>query len=119
MKTLADLKRQASNYTLEMYFNSWATKDGFLPVGHKLYGLRREVGKLQTNRMAFKSPTDSGLSWLEFPKASELTITDNVICGGQLKTKPHGEYIVTIKPMDEKGCELRYHLRPLEVLQAV
>lgn len=111
MKTLADLKREAKNYTWEMYYNSWF--GGYLKPGQKFYGLQRKVLKTQSNSLRLESPTSNGGSWLDWPKASELTITDKVFAGGQEKTADHGEYILTITPPDEKECTIYYHLRPL------
>lgn len=115
MKTLADLKREAKNYTWEMYFNSWG--GGYLKPGAKLYGLHRKVVSADTVKLGFESPT--GVSYLEWPKASELSITDQVCTGGQVKQAGHGEYIVSINPANEQGCIIHYHLRPVQVLQTV
>lgn len=110
MKTLADLKRNATKYSWEMYFNSWA--GGYLKQGHKLYGLRRKVVMADTVKMGFESPT--GVSYLEWPKASELSITDKVCVGGQEKQSGHGEYIVSIEPKEVNRCKIFYHLRPIQ-----
>lgn len=112
MKTLADLKREAKNYTWEMYYNSLF--GGYLQPKHKFYGLQRRVNKIQSNSLAFEyKESKSGLSWLDWPKASELSITNKICVGGQEKIAGHGEYIVSITPEDEKECTLYYHLRPI------
>ena len=100
MKTIADLKREAVNYTWEMVWNSWF--GGPLVPGHKFYGLRREVGKVQSNQLAFNSP--NGLSWLNWPKASETLI--------EPVPEMAGAYYLKITPKDEKDCKLTYILRP-------
>lgn len=105
MKTLADLKREAKNYTWEMYFSSCV--GGYLKHGHKFYGLPRKLVMTDTVKMGFESIT--GVSYLGWPKASELSITDQVVTGGQIKTPGHGEFIVVIKGK----FEIRYHLRPI------
>lgn len=101
MKTLADLKRNAQNYSWEMIFNSWFGGD--LKEGQKFYKLQRTVGKVQTNSLAFN--TNGRLSWLDWPKASEIDIIpyDN----------ENGAFVVLITPSDEKECAMRYVLRPI------
>lgn len=112
MKTLADLKRNAINYTWEMYYNSGF--GGYLKPGDKFYGLRRKVLKVQSNSLSLQSPLDINKpSWLEWPKATELTITDKISAGGQEKIAGHNEFIVLIEPIDPKGCAIFYHLRPV------
>ena len=66
MESLAQLKREAKNYTWKQVFNSWT--GGELKYGHKLFGLDRKIIKQQSNALQF-----DGGSWLEWPKASELT----------------------------------------------
>lgn len=110
MKTLADLKREAKKYTWEMYFNSWG--GGYLKSGDKMFCLRRKVVVADTVKLGFESPT--GVSYLDWPKASELAITDQVVTGGQVKEAGHGEFIVSVTPKDERGCKIYYHLRPVE-----
>ncbi len=102
MRTIADLKRQATNYTWEMVWNSWF--GGPLQPVHKFYGLKREVGKVQSNSLAFNSP--NGLSWLDWPKSSETLIEE--MPGPSNK----GCYYLKICPKDEKDCKLTYILRP-------
>ena len=110
MKTLADLKRQASNYTWEMVWNSWF--GGALTPDKKFYGLRRTVGKLQSNSLAFNTDTSkSGLSWLDWPKSKDLLIEE--------KKDELGCYWVKINPEDPKDCKITYVLRPIIQLAVV
>ena len=117
MKTLSDLKREANNYTWEMYYNSWF--GGYLQPGHKFYGKQRKVLKVQSNSLCFEIEGQKTGSWLDWPKARELTITDKVFAGGQEKTAGHGEYIICINPADERECTIYYHLRPVSILAEV
>ena len=108
MKTLADLKRDAVNYTWEMVYNSWF--GGALTPDKKFYGLRRTVGKVQSNSLAFNTDiSKSGLSWLDWPKAKELRIEE----------KPDGVYYIKIDPDDDKECHITYILRPISQMAAV
>lgn len=71
MKSLAQLKREAKNYTWEQKFNSWC--GGTLNESHKLFGLKRKIIKQQTNAIQFE-----GESWLEWPRANELTFISDL-----------------------------------------
>ena len=42
-------------------------------------GAVREIAKVQTNAIAFKDNTPSGLSWLWFAKAGNYEYEDNII----------------------------------------
>lgn len=112
MKTLADLKRQAADFTWEMTFNSWS--GGQLKEGHKLFGKQRKVIRVQTNGLWFESETAKSGSWLDFPKANELHIEDRVFAGHVERPESCGEFYVKIIPKDSKGCMLGYHLRPIK-----
>lgn len=70
MKTLADLKRDATKYEWSLTSNSWFKE---IPAFQKA---SRRVALVQSNKMAFKTIKDGKetLSWIDFPKASELFI---------------------------------------------
>ena len=65
MKSFAELKRNAKNFTWEQTYNSWFK--GSVPS--KLAGLKRKVIKTQTNAVQFE-----GGSWLYWPPAKSLKI---------------------------------------------
>ena len=111
MKTLADLKRNAHIYEWAMTKNSWYT------ALESRVTEWREVAETTTKQIGFKTKkvlTDGTIipttSWLDWPKASELTITQEGC-----------HYVVTINrtiPADpnmqrkETIHTLQYHLRP-------
>lgn len=70
MKTLADLKRDASKYQWSLIKNSWY--DG-IPEYQLAF---RDVGRVQGSKFSLWTNKDGSLceSWVDFPKASDLTI---------------------------------------------
>ena len=77
MKTLADLKRNANKFQWSLVKNSWF--DG-IPEHQKAY---RDIGTVQTQRFTLLTNKDGELieSWMDWPKANELTIIPVVAHG--------------------------------------
>lgn len=98
MRTLADLKRNASKYTWTMTKNTWGAG--------KLIGLKRTVARTQTNSIAFFTDVSkSGVSWLEWPKAKDITITP----------LENGAFNLHIENKDDaQECILDYRLEVIE-----
>lgn len=73
MKTLADIKREANKYEWSLTSNSWYQS---VPEFQSAW---RKVSRLQSNRLALKTLKDGteSDSWIDFPKASEITIQHN------------------------------------------
>lgn len=65
--SMAEFKRIATGYTCELV-HSYC---GPVPVGHKMYGLKRPIVKVQSNAFQYE-----GGSWLHFPSAKETTFED-------------------------------------------
>jgi len=107
MKTLSDLKRNASKYEWKLVKNSWY--DG-IPE-HQLAW--RPVGRVQSNRFTLWTDKDGSKceSWVDFPKASELHIEP--LCNNKDKSVC---YEVTFKR--DTGAvnkhEMIYFLRTIE-----
>ena len=99
INNLAQLKKEALNYSWELYcFNSSG-----IPTEknnpHNFLNITRKVEKIQTNGLYFE-----GGSWLDFPKASQCTFSKYL--------NNNVDTILTIKA----GCDkyplfLSYHLR--------
>lgn len=73
MKTLADLKRNAANYKWELMHNSW------FPNSNKLK-YPRIVTMTDSVKIGLGTVMEDGevkTSYLEWPKAKELTIVDH------------------------------------------
>ena len=66
MNSLAQLKREAKKYYWTMEVNT------LFPDGGKLIGLKRKIEHVQSNSIKFENG-----SWLDWPKASQLTIVKN------------------------------------------
>jgi hypothetical protein len=71
MKTLSDLKKHAHIYEWALVSNSWFKQ---VPDFQASY---RTVTRVQSTKLALKTIKDGVISesWIDFPKASELTIT--------------------------------------------
>jgi hypothetical protein len=71
MKTLSDLKRNCANYNWSLQSNSFYAE---VPDHQKSY---RRVSCVQSTKFALETRKDEHMvdSWVNFPKASELTIT--------------------------------------------
>ena len=77
MKTLADLKRIIQVGT-KIEKTKHINIDNGVEVSHPAHpsGVRTIV-KVQTNRWAIQSPEDGTVSWLDIPKAKELSFNEN------------------------------------------
>lgn len=108
MKTLADLKRNANKFQWSLIKNSWF---GAIPE-HQL-GFR-DVGTMKTIEFSLLTNKNGELtdSWIEWPKASELTMHKVIahgICMGYEVTftrdtgavNPH-VMIYWLRPVEEK-----------------
>lgn len=73
--SLAALKRRLKmGVKLRLAHHDWATQG---PNAKLKVGDVREVAIVQSNAVAFATPaTDSGVSWLHWPKANEVRIDD-------------------------------------------
>jgi hypothetical protein len=76
MKTLADLKKHAHLYEWALVSNSWYKE---VPEFQAEY---RSVARVQSSKLSLNTVKDGQQceSWLDFPKASELTMTINDDC---------------------------------------
>jgi hypothetical protein len=79
MKTLADLKRNATNYVWSLKENSWFKQ---VPQHQRDY---RKVGRLLSNKLSFITNINGEQkeSWIDFPKATEMQLTpinDDMYC---------------------------------------
>lgn len=102
MKTLADLKRNAANYKWSLIVNSWF---GEVPEFQQVF---RKVGRVRTSDFSLLTNKDGVVkeSWINWPKAKELTIT-------QLET---GNYHVEMKfdcGSDRPVHVMAYQLNPI------
>ncbi len=78
MKTLAALKREATNFKWSMFnTNSFFFPNG-IPDDLKAY---RNVTRVQADRIAFETIRDGQTteSWASFPKAKQVEITEDNI----------------------------------------
>ncbi len=74
MQTLSDLKKNCANYEWALIENSWSK---CVPDFQKCF---RKVGRVQSQKftlLTIKNGVESE-SWVDFPKASELTIQRNI-----------------------------------------
>lgn len=73
MKTLADIKRDAAKYEWSLTANSWYKS---VPEFQSAY---RRVSRLQGSKFALATIKDGqeSDSWIDFPKASEITLRHN------------------------------------------
>jgi hypothetical protein len=110
MKTLADLKRDSHKYEWSLTFNSWYASQ---PVPEYQIAYRK-VSRVQSSRLALITIKD-GIekeSWMDFPKASELTIRHNGLSSYTLTFKriipanPNMQRAETVHTME-------YQLRPI------
>lgn len=103
MKTLADLKRKLQVGTeLTMIYNS---------VGTKKMPWKRKVIATQSNGVSLIDPTDSTSkkSFLEFPKASLLEVTDKgfkIFEAGRRDLTTEEKSIIANEPKDKKQEEI-------------
>lgn len=106
IKTVAELKREAKNYTWELYYNSFMNKVDPFSLPDRIKG-ERVIAKVQTNSIAFKMP-DGRESWLDWPKASQIRFDH---------AQDNNEDTILNVQVDENGLtlgELRYRLRPIK-----
>ena len=100
MKTLAALKREATNFKWSMIgTNSFFFSDG-IPDFLKTY---RKVTKVQADRIAFETVKDGQVSesWATLPKAKQVEIVEDSIFSPQ-------SYFV--KFTQDNGTFIQYHL---------
>jgi hypothetical protein len=76
MKTLADLKKHAHLYDWSLLSNSWYKE---VPFFQSQY---RTVARVQSSKLSLNTVKDGKLSesWIDLPKASELTMAINDDC---------------------------------------
>lgn len=80
MKTLADLKRYLAKdgATLQLVSREHLNSENVWVSATPFNTDKRKVAKLQTNSVSLVTPTNkSGVSWLDFGKASEWTFDGN------------------------------------------
>lgn len=96
MKNLSELKKDAKNYTWELYkFINPETEQN---IPHKYLNVPRKIEKLQSNSLMFE-----GGSWLYFPKSKDISFEKYLY--------NDNDVIVTIK--EDKFPIMSYHLRKI------
>lgn len=123
MKTLADLKRQAKDYTWENLYNSWFRTPGMLA------GQQRKVECVNSVNIGLETEKSDGTkttSFLPWPKAKEIVFADFATFPererypgeGVQRFSANGIGTLLIICSDSEGSTLSphimvYHLRPL------
>jgi len=103
IQTLAQLKREAANYTWEIFYNSYLNPENPTAISERMSG-QRTIHKFQSNAIAFQMPNGE-ISWLYFKGAKEFSFEQDGECPIVIRT-------------DHKGT-MKYRLRPINGQQAV
>ena len=77
MKTLADLKRRIKVGTKIEKTEHINIRNGVRLQQTPHPSSVREIVEVKSNRWGIKAPQDDDISWLDIPKASELTFNEN------------------------------------------
>ena len=105
IKTLAQLKREAANYTWEIFHNSYMNPEHPTAISERMTG-ERTIHKFQSNAIAFRMSSGE-IIWLYFKNAKEFSF--------ELEGDTQ---IVIFRPAHRPDDAMKYRLRPISGQQA-
>jgi hypothetical protein len=101
IESLAQLKREAANYTWEIFYNSYLNPENPQEISDRMKG-ERTIYKFQPNAIAWLMPNGE-LNWLYFKSAKEFSFEEE------------GDNQIVVKSC-ERGT-MKYRLRPIKPAQ--
>jgi hypothetical protein len=105
IQTLTQLKREAANYTWEIFYNSYLSPENPQEISDRMKG-ERTIHKFQSNAIAWQMPNGE-LNWLHFKSAKEFSF--------ELEGDTQ---IVIFRPAHHPDAAMKYRLHPINGQQA-